>query len=248
MIDVKNVLERLSAGMPLDTAEGYDNVGLLIGNGSAPVKTVLCALDLRPKVLDEAEELHADLIVTHHPILFRARKDLRTDDPEGAMLYRAVRSGLALIAMHTNFDAACPGVNDALAGYLGLTGIEPDPSGLRIGDIAGTELGRMAAMAEQKLGGAVRIYGERESKVRRLAVMGGSGGSYGMRALEAGADTFLTGEISYHTALDLVDRGLNVLECGHAATERPAVALLCELLRAVSPELRVVESAVPSFL
>ena len=118
---VGQILELLSRIAPLELAEEWDNVGLLSGHPDNPVERVLCALDLTEAVIEEAAMLGAQLIVTHHPILFRGRKNLREDDAEGRMLCALVRSNISLIAMHTNYDNACPGVNDALATVLDLT-------------------------------------------------------------------------------------------------------------------------------
>lgn len=241
------ILEELFGQMPRELAEDYDNVGLLAGSGTSDVSTVLCALDLNSRVIDEAVEADAQLIVTHHPILFRGRKNLCEDDPEGALLAKLVRAKLALIAMHTNFDSAQDGVNDALAERLGLKNVQALESGMRMGEIEMEGLAELAGHIENALGGVVRRYGEAGRRVRRVAVMGGSGGSYAHIALEAGADVFVTGETGYHNALDMYDRGLCVLEAGHAATELPAVGLLAEKLRGLGLGLDVHISAVESF-
>lgn len=241
------ILEKLFEQMPFELAEDYDNVGLLAGSRKTEVSKALCALDLTSRVVDEAVSLGAQLILTHHPILFRGRKNLCEDDPEGAMLAKLVRARIALIAMHTNFDSAEFGVNDALADALGLKNVVSLEGGMRIGDIEETSLASLAGDVENKLGGVVRRYGESGRLLRRVAVMGGSGGGYGSIALNAGADAFVTGEVGYHSALDLYDRGMCVLEAGHAATELPAVTLLAQKLSDVCPGLDVHISAVGSF-
>lgn len=241
------ILEGLFAQMSRELAEDYDNVGLLAGSRMSEVSTALCALDLNSRVIDEAVEGNAQLIVTHHPILFRGRKNLCEDDPEGALLAKLVRARLALIVMHTNFDSAQDGVNDALASRLGLKNVQTLESGMRMGEIEVTGLAELAVHIENTLGGVVRRYGEAGRRVHRVAVMGGSGGSYAHIALDAGADVFVTGETGYHNALDMYDRGLSVLEAGHAATELPAVGLLAEKLRGLGLGLDVNVSAVETF-
>lgn len=241
------ILEKLFEQMPRELAEDYDNVGLLAGSRMKEVSTVICALDLNSRVIDEAEEAGAELIVTHHPILFRARRNLCEDDPEGALLAKLVRAEIGLIAMHTNFDRAQNGVNDALAERLGLKSVQALESGVRMGEIETTDLAGLAVHIENTLGGVVRRYGEAGRRVRRVAVLGGSGGSYASIALEAGADVFVTGETGYHNALDMYDRGMCVLEAGHAATELPAVGLLAEKLRGLELGLNVQISAAETF-
>lgn len=247
MADAGMILDALFGVMPKELAEDYDNVGLLAGSRKNTVSTVLCALDLNSRVVDEAIAMGAELIVTHHPILFRGRKNLCEDDPEGAMLVKLVRAGIAHIAMHTNFDAAENGVNDALAEALGLANVQAHESGMRTGEINEQTLEALAGDVGRRLGGVVRRYGMTGDIVRRVAVMGGSGGDYAKIALENGADAFITGEIGYHYALDMYDRGMCVLEAGHAATELPAVGLLAEKLKALGMDIDVHISAVGSF-
>ena len=225
-VTVGQVLALLERIAPLEAAEEWDNVGLLAGSREASVNCVLCALDLTERVLDEAIAQGAQLIVTHHPILFRGRHNLCEDDAEGRLLCRLVRAGISLIAMHTNFDNAHPGVNDALAARLGLTDVEPLESGMCIGSVKETTLNAFADATRQALGGAVRMYGDGGSTVRRVVVLGGAGEDFAEIALRAGADVYVTGEMAYHKALNAVDAGLCVLEAGHAATEKPAISLL----------------------
>ena len=132
-VTVGDVYRAIDAFAPFELAEDWDNAGILAGRADMEVHGILCALDLNPQVIEEARRLGANLIVTHHPILFRGRKTLREDDAEGRTLCELVRGGIALIAAHTNFDNAAPGVNDALAGRLGLTDVEAREHGMRVG-------------------------------------------------------------------------------------------------------------------
>ena len=249
---VGDILRLLDGIAPLELAEEWDNVGLLAGQIDQPVDTVLFALDLNRQVLEEAAGKGAQLIVTHHPILFRGRKNLREDDAEGRLLCGLVRARLAMIAMHTNYDNACPGVNDALASALGLRDVQVLENGMRLGKIGKTNFGLFADTAEKKLGGPVRRYGDPGRFVQRIAVLGGAGEDFIPQALAAGADVYLTGETSYHRALDAADNGLCVLEAGHAATELPGILALAEALQnaadAVKYKVRVLNSESRLFL
>ena len=251
-VTVGQVLELLERIASLELAEEWDNVGLLAGSRETEVDCVLCALDLNASVLDEAIDKGARLIVTHHPILFRARRRLCEDDPEGRLLCRLIRSGVALIAMHTNFDNAHPGVNDALAARLGLTDVEPLENGMCIGSVKETLLTAFAETVQRTLGGAVRTYGDGEAVVRRVAVLGGTGEDFAEIAVRAGADVYVTGEMAYHKALSAVDCGLCVVEAGHAATEKPAISMLAGGLQSaandVQYKIRVLCSAQEPFL
>ena len=135
MATVQDILDLLEGIAPLEMQEEWDNAGLLAGDPAAKVTRVLVALDLTLEVVEEAERLGAQLIVTHHPILFRGRKNLREDDAEGRLLAALIRARLAMIAMHTNFDNAEGGVNSALCGRLGIRESQPLTSGMRIGEI-----------------------------------------------------------------------------------------------------------------
>ncbi|MDO4356986.1 MAG: Nif3-like dinuclear metal center hexameric protein [Clostridia bacterium] len=246
-LTVKDVLDAVWDMAPQELAEEWDNVGLLAGHPDRPVTKVLCALDLTAAVLDEALREGAELIVTHHPILFRGRKNLREDDPEGALLARLVRSEISMIAMHTNFDSASPGVNDALAAALGLTDVQAPAPFLRVGEMAQTTLEALTQLTASRLRAVVRTYGDPKAPVHRVAVLGGAGGNYYRDATAAGAQAFITGEIGYHVAMSAVDEGLCILEAGHDCTERVAIkTMVCGLqnrLNALQYKVIVMESA-----
>ena len=227
-VTVGDIYRAIDAFAPFELAEEWDNAGILAGSADAQVKGILCALDLNPKVIEEARELGANLIVTHHPILFRGRRNLREDDAEGRTLCELVRSGISLIAAHTNFDNAQPGVNDALAVRLGLTEVEALEHGMRVGTPKERTLGAFCARASEALDAPVRRYGEPDREIRRVAVLGGAGGDFADQARAAGADVYLTGEIAHHKAWDAYLSGVCALEAGHAATELPAVEMLVE--------------------
>ena len=159
MATVRDILDLLEGIAPLETQEEWDNAGLLAGDPAAKVTRVLVALDLTLEVVEEAERLGAQLIVTHHPILFRGRKNLREDDAEGKLLAALIRARLAMIAMHTNFDNAEGGVNSALCERLGIRESQPLTSGMRIGEIDPMPLADFRRHVETRLGGVVRAYG-----------------------------------------------------------------------------------------
>ena len=230
-VKAEQILALLDNIAPFALAEEWDNVGLLAGSRETEVKTVLCALDLTERVLDEALEIGAQMIVTHHPILFRARRNLCADDAEGRLLVRLAGSGRAMAAMHTNFDNAHPGVNDALAAALGMQSVEGAAHGMCVGELPEMTLDELTRFVSGRLGGCVRAYGEKRKVVHRIAVLGGAGEDFASDARALGADAYITGETAYHKALSAVDEGLCVLEAGHAATENPGVDALCKALQ-----------------
>ena len=255
MLKIRDICEALNAFAPFETCEKWDNSGLLAGSAEMTVTGVHCALDLSRRVLKEASDSGANLIVTHHPILFGGRKNLREDDEEGAMLCELVRNHIALIACHTNFDKANGGVNDILAEKLGLTDVAPiegDEEGyLRMGTMDAETLADFAKQVRATLGDAVRVYGSHDAEIRKVAVCGGAGGEFAAIAKAAGADAYVTGEMRYHDSLDLAQAGFATLHCGHDATEKLAVEKLADIVKAkaaeAGAEIRVTESSIDSF-
>lgn len=234
--DIYDLIDRIA---PFASAEEWDNVGLLAGSFDARVSIAMCALELNTAVLREAIDRRVQLIITHHPILFAGRKNLREEDAEGRMLCDLIRNHIALIAAHTNYDMAAGGVNDALANALGLTRVEaPEADMLRIGTPEQHTLGEFADFAQRALGAPIRRYGEADREIHRVAVLGGSGGSYAQMALRCGADAFLTGEIGHHTAWSAYEDGMCVLEAGHGATELPAISTLAAGLQKAANALQ----------
>lgn len=220
-------IEKLVGGLaPYELAEEWDNVGLLLGCSAAPVTRVLTALDLSQGVVDEAKALGAQLIVTHHPIMFSARKRITDADREGRLILELARAGISLIAAHTNLDSAPGGVNDTLMQLMGAEDVRGEGC-VRVGSLPqGMTLGRLAERAQQKLHGPVRVYGAADTPVHVLGCCSGGGGEFYAQAKALGADCFLTGEIRHHEALDAAACGVCVLEAGHFETENP----VCEVL------------------
>lgn len=225
-------MEMLVGGIaPFELAEEWDNVGLLMGWRENPVDRVLVALDVTPGVIDEAKALGAQLIITHHPIMFSARKRVTDGDLEGRMMLEMARGGISMIAAHTNLDAAPGGVNDTLMTLMGAKNIEGEGC-VRAGDLPeGTTLGSLRARAEQKLGGAVRMYGRPDMPVRRLGCCSGAGSSEMDEAKALGADCFITGEMKHDRALRAMDLGMGLLEAGHYETENPVCEVLASALQ-----------------
>ena len=227
VIDFYNCIDEFA---PFMTQASWDNSGLLTGKFDNRVSGVLLALDVHEHVVDEAIKLGANLIVSHHPIMFSGRKNLREDDPEADMLCKIVRNNINVISAHTNFDAARGGVNDALADIIGLKNIETieadDEGFLRIGDIDEITLEKLTEQVRNRLGDAVRSYGARDKIIKRVAVCGGSAGEFAITAYKAGADAYITGEMRYHDCIDLAQKGFATLQAGHDATEKQSLKVL----------------------
>lgn len=225
---------------PFSLAEGFDNCGLLVGDPQRELTTVLLALDVTSGVLQEAAALGAQLILTHHPVIFTGLKAL----PADSLVYRLAKQDIAVLSMHTNLDSATGGVNDTLATLLGLQQVEALT-------LPGAEhplvrLGRLqqplspqefAAFVEQRLsprGGLRWLAGNRA--IKRVALCGGSGGSF-IEAVAPLADAYLTGELRHHEALLAKEFSLTVLDAGHFDTEQVVLPPLSHKLSKKFPEI-----------
>lgn len=220
---ISNFTEKMQQIAPRELKMDYDNVGLLIGPEKQEIRRVLVALDCTSVTAKEAIEWGADLMLTHHPVFFRGTKRIAPDDPATAGAYMLIRHGIGLFAAHTNLDAAEDGVNYALAEALGVRNAVPmEPDGLgRIGTLAApVSFGTFAKTVEEKLNTAVRISGEIDRIISRVAVIGGAAGEYAQAAHDAGADVFVTGECRHHEALYAREAGICLIDAGHYETEK----------------------------
>ena len=232
-VTVGQILDILNQMAPPELKEDYDNVGLLAGRPDRPVERIMVGLDLTEGLVREAAEWGAQLIVTHHPIFFRGRKNIREDDAEGAAVCALIRENMSLIAAHTNFDNAPCGVNDALAQALGLEDVCVMEHGMRMGMLPeAMSPERFCDWTEEKLACRARMYVlSPETLIERVAVCGGAGGDFWPQAARAGAQAFVTGEIRHHDALAGTAAGLCMVEAGHYETEHIAIKLLADGLQ-----------------
>lgn len=212
-------MERIA---PKALAKEYDNVGLLVPPERTEIKRVLLALDCTPVTVAEAIELEADLILTHHPILFRPIRTLDGNTSELACIRELLKHGIGMFAAHTNLDGCIGGVNDCLAERLGLTDVLPmpsDPLG-RMGKLPQEiTLKAFAELCRETLHNGVQVLGDLESKVRTVGMVGGSGGDEAVLAKQDGCDVFLTGEMKHHEALEAQHAGICCVVAGHYETE-----------------------------
>ena len=250
MTTVNDILSFLETLAPRAMKMDWDNVGLLCGSRKSPVTKVLVALDPFEHVCQEAAEWGAELIVTHHPLIFRPLPNVTDETSIGRGIMTLCRHGISAINAHTNLDCAPGGVNDVLARTLGLENIGViDPSGvdengiewglLRCGNVAEQQLGDFLVVVKDRLGCAGLRYVDGGKAVRKVAVGGGSCADGMLDALDAGCDTFVTADIKYNQFWDAQDLGRNLIDAGHFATENPVVAVLAEKIAAAFPEVEV---------
>lgn len=230
---VQDIYDFIDTLAPFSSQADFDNAGLLLGEAQQEVTGILVALDATEGVLDEALQQGANLIVTHHPLMFAPRQRLTEDDAEARLLCRMIRGRVALIAAHTNLDQAPGGINDVLAARCGLTEVSGEGC-LRIGTLPeGETAASLIPRLEQALRTTVRVMGRvpPDFPLRRMAVSSGAGSDGWAQAAQLKADVFLTGEMKHHHALSLVSAGVLGLEAGHFATEEPGIFALADALQ-----------------
>lgn len=245
---VREICQWIDRIAPFDTQADFDNSGLLVGDENREVSGIHVALDVTDRVLDEAEDAGANLLITHHPMMFSARRRMTETDSEGRLLARMIRARMALIAAHTNLDRATGGINDVLAARCGLTQVTGEGY-LRVGALPdGTTAGNLPRALANALRTTVRVCGQTDPDrpLRRMAVSSGAGSDGWEEAAALGAEVFLTGEMKHHHALAMADAGILALEAGHFATEEPGIFALADALQkeadAVQWSLRITRS------
>lgn len=243
MATVGDVLAALETFAPRALAETWDNPGLQVGDPAQAVAKIWTALDPIPEVIAKASAARCDLLLTHHPLFFHpvTKLDLSQTRLRGAAL--AIKSDLAVLAAHTNLDSAHMGVNQILAEQIGLEKITPLIPALTVD--ATTGLGRLGmlprAMTLGELatqinrifgGGTLRVVGDLNMQADLVAVCSGSGGSLIPEFIQSGANIFVSGDFSYHQALEAEADGFGLIDLGHFRSERIVVEPLAQALRA----------------
>ena len=250
MTTVQDVLEFLQTLAPQYMKMDWDNVGLLCGRPDREVRRILVALDPFEAVCREAADWQAELLVTHHPLIFQPLPSVTDGTSAGRCILFLAARGIAAVNAHTYLDCAPGGVNDCLAHVLGLEQVEVlHPSGtdgrgrpwglLRAGRTEPVSLQEFLNRVKNRLGcpGVRYVSGGRE--VCRVAVGGGACGDCVQEAHAAGCDTFVTADVKYNQFWDAKDLGINLVDAGHFWTENPVCLYLADKLRAAFPEIVV---------
>ncbi len=240
---------------PADMQEDWDNVGLLCGRAGREVRRILVALDPFPAVIEEAKAVGAELLVTHHPLIFSARKSVQDGDVVGRSLLTLIESGIAAVNLHTNLDSAPGGVNDCLAKALGLTDLEVlAPAGTdgqgraygigRAGVTVPCPLPDFLARVKAALGCGGLRYADGGREVRRVAVGGGACGDMLADAVRLGCDTFVTADVKYNQFADAQALGVSLIDAGHFPTENVVCPSLAAYLAEMFPDVEVLLSKI----
>ncbi|MCE5343074.1 MAG: Nif3-like dinuclear metal center hexameric protein [Eubacteriales bacterium] len=226
---VGDILAWLDSIAPFASQEDFDQCGIQLGDPSAEVHKVLFALDATLPIVQEAEKLGVDLIITHHPIMFGGIKHIRYDNPENALVAEIARAHIHMIATHTNMDQAPGGIADALAETLMLQNIAlaGESRYIRVGTLHEAMTARaFLPVVNRLLTTHARLYGNPETRLTRVAVGSGAIGEGYADAAQAGAQAFVVGEIKHSDLIAAQALGLTVFEAGHYPTEQPGLVAL----------------------
>ena len=242
MTTVNDILNYIETLAPQELKMDWDNVGLNCGSRNAPVTKILVALDPFEHVCKEAAQWGADLLVTHHPLIFRPIPMVTDDAAITRGLMTLVRHDISHICAHTNLDCAPGGVNDALAAALGLENVEPLGAYggmMRCGYVPKQSLEDFLGFVKETLHCDGLRYCDGGKPVRKVAVGGGSCSDGLYDTILAGCDTFVTSDVKYNGFWDAKEQGLTLIDAGHFHTENPVVAVLAAKLQAQFPEIEV---------
>lgn len=250
----KEVMEIIEKAYPRSCALDWDNVGLLVGRKDKEVNRIYVALDAVDQVIEAAAESHADLLVTHHPMIFSGMKRITEDDFIGRRVIRLIQEDMAYYAMHTNYDVM--GMAELSGQVMGFQNsqvlevtcpedpVEGKPQGIgRVADL--TERVTLAECCEQVKKrfslDTVKVFGDLASPIKRVAISPGSGKSMISAALAKKADVLITGDIDHHTGIDAVAQGLMIIDGGHYGIERIFVEDMAAFLREKCPDIEVIQ-------
>lgn len=228
---VKDIYNFIDSIAPFNMQCEWDNSGLLVGSPDEKVKRIGVVLDLTNEAINYAKENDIDLIVSHHPVIFKPYKKFVSGNPA----FELAKNGISAICAHTSLDCAKGGVNDALSEALGIENASPltdegDAAMVRAAEIPETSVEELAKLVAEKLSTAVRVADSGRT-VKKIALCGGGGGDFIKDVQALGCDAYITGDASHHVFLDSLDLGLTLIAAGHFETENPVVEVLANKLK-----------------
>ena len=253
MAKVMEISRKIEEFAPKFLKEDYDNVGLMVGDGQKEVKKVLLSLDCTNEVIKEAVKLNCDLIINHHPLLFKRPSSIVKGDLIGDKIITLIKGDIALYSCHTNLDSAKNGINETIVNMLGFNSskiIETNESGNYkdggIGRIVKLEKEMlfldMVNLVKEKLNiKNMRIVRGNE-KIKVLAIINGSGQDFFYKAKSLGADCIITGDTTYHFASDFKEMGVSIIDAGHFSTEYIVFLKTLEFLKEKFKEVEFIAS------
>ena len=246
----KDIINFLEEKYPRSNAEEWDNVGLLVGNNKKDVKKIQLSIDATEKAVDYAAQNNVDMIVTHHPLIFKPLKSIVMSELSGRKIIKLIENGLNLYSIHTNLDSSKDGLNDYILELL-------EVKKYKIIDINANDetagIGRMYTLEEKitileyadfiktkmEIKNVRVTSNDLKSEVKKIALINGSGMSYWRKVKSLGADLFITGDIGYHDALDAKESGLHLIDIGHFESENCFSELLKKNLEEIGLEVLI---------
>ena len=234
MAKVKDFYGYLNSIAPFETQEDWDNSGMLVGDMDAEVKKVAVVLDITHEEIKKAKAIGADLIISHHPVIFNPIKSVT----RGSVPYERVASSINALCCHTPLDIADGGTNDSLAKLLGIEVTRTEDPILRLGTVEPTSAENLAGKIAKTLNTKVR-YADAGRKIEKIAICTGAGCSLIEAAGEI--DAFITGDASHHNFLDCIQAGITLIAAGHYETEIVVVPVLVKKLQAQFPDIEIID-------
>ncbi len=234
MAKVKDFYGYLNSIAPFETQEDWDNSGMLVGDMEAEVKKVAVVLDITHEEIKKVKAIGADLIISHHPVIFNPIKSVT----RGSVPYELVASSINALCCHTPLDIADGGTNDSLAKLLGIEVTRADDPILRLGTVEPTTAENLAGKIAKALNTKVR-YADAGRKIEKIAICTGAGCSLIEAAGEI--DAFITGDASHHNFLDCIQAGITLIAAGHYETEIVVVPVLVKKLQAQFPDIEIID-------
>lgn len=234
MAKVKDFYDYLNSIAPFDTQEDWDNSGMLVGDMNAEVNKAAVVLDITPEEIKKAKAISANLIISHHPVIFSPIKSVT----KGSVPYELITSSINALCCHTPLDIAEGGTNDSLAELLGIDVTRADDPILRLGTVEPTTADELAGKIAEALNTKVR-YADAGKKIEKVAICTGAGCSLIEAAGEI--DAFITGDASHHNFLDCVQAGITLIAAGHYETEIVVVPVLVKKLQAQFPDIEIID-------
>lgn len=234
MAKVKDFYGYLNSIAPFETQEDWDNSGMLVGDMDAEVKKVAVVLDITHEEIKKAKAIGADLIISHHPVIFNPIKSVT----RGSVPYELVASSINALCCHTPLDIADGGTNDSLAKLLGIEVTRTEDPILRLGTVEPTTAENLAGKIAKTLNTKVR-YADAGRKIEKIAICTGTGCSLIEAAGEI--DAFITGDASHHNFLDCIQAGITLIAAGHYETEIVVVPVLVKKLQAQFPDIEIID-------
>lgn len=248
-MECKKVIELLEKQSPKSYACDWDNVGLLVGREDKEIQKIYIALDATDEAIEEAIANGADMLLTHHPMIFKGMKRVTQEDFIGRRIIRLIQNDMVYYAMHTNFDVM--GMADLAADYLGIS----DTRVLEITSVSETGeegIGRYGSLKKEMTVRSavkrssrafslenVKVFGDLERKVKTAAISPGSGKSVISNALQAGVDVLITGDIDHHEGIDAVAQNMTVIDAGHYGVEHIFIPYMEQYLKREAKELEI---------